>query len=385
MAKPTKSKAKPTKASSSRASASKASASKGMPKWLYGVLVGALLGIIANQINSAAATSVLVVVAVMAAYVLFASRSRKWSPTKLSRGPLLGALVVGVVSATGVHLLSQSSAQSIKVDANSIYNTNTKNCAIGVVGSRIASEGANRLGEKGSQFRELGNNTVGATVVVSGDANCVKTVTLASWSGPWGVNSVLPITGQHLFTSKTYNLTKGTHIVSVAHNNCRFQVDMLYGTAATMPDGTALYPEALKLGWVLGGNRPCYPPVAPPPSTPPPTTPPPAPCKDEGAGTTPDANGKCPVPCKDMGAGTAPGPDGKCRVCPDMGAGTTPGADGKCPVPPPAPTPPPPPVEKAPVLAATGPGNIAIIALTAVLVGYLFSTLSKAQWSKNRK
>lgn len=379
-----------------------------VPKALYGAIGGGLIGTVVLQTNAMVAAMVLVGLITVAAYVFFWKyqqnkiKSKQWSRWAYSPTPLLGALVVGVMSMFGVHYLGSSNASTsnLKVDPNSSFNTNTASCAIGVYGSSVASEGANRLGESGSQFRELGNNTVAASVLVIGDDNCVKTVTLASWSGPWGVNSVLPIQGQHLFTFKTYELKKGLHTVSVAHNDCRFQVDMLYGTSPYAPDGsTALYPEAQKLGWVLGGNKPCYPPTTPPPTTPPPVTPPTTPPPTTPPPTTPPPTTPPPTtPPPTTPPPTTPPPTTPPPVTPptETPPPTTPPPATPPPTTPPPVTPPqstpppttpppttPPPTTPPPAsilglptkLPNVGGSGIIIIAAFTVVAGYLASAL----------
>ena len=89
-------------------------------------------------------------------------------------------------------------------------------------------------------FTTAGNN-ISSKFTLKGDANCTKTMTLAVWNSPSADGQ--PINEQRLYSSTTATFTKGTHSITakLPGTDCYFQADLLKGSNATAPDGTANY------------------------------------------------------------------------------------------------------------------------------------------------
>ena len=85
-----------------------------LPKFLYGAVLGAVLGSVALFATPTLAINVLVGMMIIAAYVFFLTHQRrfslKWSPRTFSPVPVVGALVIGVMSVAGVQYLGMSFA-----------------------------------------------------------------------------------------------------------------------------------------------------------------------------------------------------------------------------------------------------------------------------------
>jgi LPXTG-motif cell wall-anchored protein len=82
-------------------------------------------------------------------------------------------------------------------------------------------------------------NKVDVKVTVKGDADCKKTVSVATWK--WYNETGLPLEEQRLFKTATQTFGIGTHTISVEVPDCRWQADLVEGTRATAADGTANY------------------------------------------------------------------------------------------------------------------------------------------------
>jgi uncharacterized repeat protein (TIGR01451 family) len=95
-------------------SKSKQSVGTPMPKYIYGAIIGALVGTLAVKYAPSAAINILIGLVVIAGYAFFVTRQRnpgaKWSPRTFSPAPVLGALVVGVTAIAGVQYLGISLA-----------------------------------------------------------------------------------------------------------------------------------------------------------------------------------------------------------------------------------------------------------------------------------
>lgn len=149
--------------------------------------------------------------------------------------------------------------------ATTQHNTNTPNCNVSVIGK------TNTVGKSDSRFTyDPATRVVSTKVVVKGDADCTKDVSIASWRAPYDSEDFRPYRDQTLVDSKSVNLGVGTHTLSVNTDDCLYQVDLLYGKETTV-DGTADYPDSQKLGWVQSGTKICRKPVVvtpPAPETP---------------------------------------------------------------------------------------------------------------------
>lgn len=99
---------------SSKTKKSRQSAKTQTPTFVYGAIAGAALGTLAVIATPAVAVNVLIGLLIVAAYIFFLTRQRrtggKWSPRVVSPAPVLGALVVGVMSVAGVQYLGMSLA-----------------------------------------------------------------------------------------------------------------------------------------------------------------------------------------------------------------------------------------------------------------------------------
>lgn len=85
----------------------------------------------------------------------------------------------------------------------------------------------------------LNGNKVDVSVTVTGDADCKKTVSVASWK--WYTKFGLPLESQKLYKTNTATFGVGTHKLSVEVPACNWQVDLVEGGRPTAADGTANY------------------------------------------------------------------------------------------------------------------------------------------------
>lgn len=87
----------------------------------------------------------------------------------------------------------------------------------------------------------VSGDTISTTVTLTGDANCKRAITLATWKAPAADGQ--PIDQQVLFNHTTKIFGKGTHTISakLPPNNCYYQADLLRSASPTAPDGTANY------------------------------------------------------------------------------------------------------------------------------------------------
>lgn len=99
---------------------------------------------------------------------------------------------------------------------------------------------------KGTSLLDLKNMSIvqngkmlNISVTVTGDADCQKSVSVATWK--WYNDSGLPLESQKLYKTATATFGVGTHTISVEAPACRWQADLLEGTRATAADGTANY------------------------------------------------------------------------------------------------------------------------------------------------
>lgn len=109
------------------------------------------------------------------------------------------------------------------------------------------------------------NETVAsATVIVTGDANCRKPVTLAVWKLP--NKQGRPLTAQKFFgnTSKTYG--PGRHTIRATLPDCYWQADLLGQLRPKSINGDANYqwPQDKLANYRLGGSKSCDKPPKPP-------------------------------------------------------------------------------------------------------------------------
>lgn len=85
----------------------------------------------------------------------------------------------------------------------------------------------------------LNGNKVDVSVTVTGDEDCEKTVSIASWK--WYTKFGLPLESQKLYKTNTATFGVGTHKLSVNVPDCSWQVDLVEGSRPTAADGTANY------------------------------------------------------------------------------------------------------------------------------------------------
>lgn len=85
----------------------------------------------------------------------------------------------------------------------------------------------------------LNGNKVDVSVTVTGNEECQKTVSVASWQ--WPNHLGLPIKSQVLYKANTQTFGLGTHVISVEVPDCFWQVDLVEGDRPTAADGTADY------------------------------------------------------------------------------------------------------------------------------------------------
>lgn len=110
----------------------------------------------------------------------------------------------------------------------------------------------------------LNGNSVDVSVTVSGNDDCEKTVSVASWKFPNPTG--LPLKEQKLFKTSTQTFGLGTHVINVEVPDCYWQVDLVEGDRPTAADGTADYQlgepndETDRLmDAAFGGDKECFP------------------------------------------------------------------------------------------------------------------------------
>lgn len=110
----------------------------------------------------------------------------------------------------------------------------------------------------------LNGNKVDVSVTVTGNNDCEKTVSVASWKFPNPTG--LPLKEQKLYKTNTQTFGLGTHIISVEVPDCYWQVDLVEGDRPTAADGTADYqigePNDVTdrlMDAAFGGDKECFP------------------------------------------------------------------------------------------------------------------------------
>jgi hypothetical protein len=177
-----------------------------------------------------------------------------------------------------------------------VYATTTADtaaaCSVKMAGT------ANTAGNTDSRWTINADGTVTGQVIVTGDATCTQTVTIASWEAP--SLSGLPFKDQKLQQHETQTFSTGTHPMTIKLPNCFYQIDLAKGSSATGPDGTAQYTKGSLIGSLHGGDKTCEAPVAVAP-TPAPT---PAPVTPAIGGGTGEAAPETEAPAELPNAGT---------------------------------------------------------------------------------
>lgn len=108
------------------------------------------------------------------------------------------------------------------------------------------------------------DGTVETKVVVTGDEDCEKSVSIGVWQ--WPTENGLPLSSQVLYNSATETFGPGEHTMTIDVPECNFQVDVMEGTRATAADGTADYqggdpsdPNSDRfIDVAYGGNGVCF-------------------------------------------------------------------------------------------------------------------------------
>ena len=119
--------------------------------------------------------------------------------------------------------------------------------AIGMTGSvQAASECKIEKAVDGTSLTDLKNksitqsgNKVTAKFIVSGDADCKKSASIATWK--WYSRFGLPLNEQELYKTATGTFGPGTHTLTAEVPVCYWQADLVQGTRPTAADGTADY------------------------------------------------------------------------------------------------------------------------------------------------
>lgn len=95
------------------------------------------------------------------------------------------------------------------------------------------------VGDESSNTVWYDDGTIDTKVVVSGDENCEKSVSVGIWQ--WPTEDGLPLSSQVLYKAVTKTFGPGEHTITVDVPNCYWQADVMEGTRATAADGTADY------------------------------------------------------------------------------------------------------------------------------------------------
>lgn len=152
---------------------------------------------------------------------------------------LVAGLVAITTIATGAVLNSENA--SAQTAPNCHVNVITPVTGLSDFGSNITTSG----------------RTATAKFKVTGDANCKKAMTFASWKLP--NKAGLPLEAQKLYTSTTRTYGVGTHSITVRTPDCYWQVDLLEGSRATSVNGDANYVwgKDRLMDFELGGDKSC--------------------------------------------------------------------------------------------------------------------------------
>lgn len=110
----------------------------------------------------------------------------------------------------------------------------------------------------------LNGTNADVSVTVTGNDDCQKTVSVASWKFPNPTG--LPLKEQKLYKTNTQTFGLGTHVISVEVPDCYWQVDLVEGDRPTAADGTADYQIGEPndktdrlMDAAFGGDKECFP------------------------------------------------------------------------------------------------------------------------------
>lgn len=349
------------------------------PKYVYGAIAGLLIGLAAILAVPAIAAYILVAMVVIAAYVFILTRQSNaqagrqngsWSPRKLSAAPIFGALVIGVVSIAGVQYLGMSfawhpqgaikkSVQNVTTNGQAA-DANDPNSAITakpgdilnyiIVVSNVAPPASNHYNDLG--FTVMTDTLPAGVELVSDPAK--RTITE-------NIGTILP--GQSV--TKTYQVK----VTSTVNGS-------MVGNKACYT-GDSVVKDNPQQGCNLAYTKVQVPitPPAPPAPTPTPTPPAPTPTPPAPTPTPPVPNPATPTPTPTPPAATPTTPTTTPTPPSPTPPATTPPVSTPTPPTVTTPTPPTPTNTSSEQLPNVGPRSIIIIALFAVVAGYLVSAL----------
>ncbi len=323
------------------------------PKFVYGAGVGSLIGLIALIALPSLAINILIGLLIVAAYVFFITRqqgtNKKWSPHAASPKPILGALVVGIMSVAGVQYLGISlawnpqgtikkSVQNVTTNGPVVDANNASSAVIAkpgdtlnyiIVVSNVAPNAANH--DNDMAFTVMTDTLPTGIQLVSDPTK--RTITE-------NLGTILP--GKSV--TKTYQVK-----VVATTNNALIENKACFNADSVVKDNPQ---NGCDIAIIKTQVPPTPPPTPTPPTPTPPTPTPPTPTPPTPTPPTPTP----PTPTPPTPTPTPPTPT------------------------PPTPTPPvptPPPVTPVATeeLPNVGARNIAIVVLFAAVIGYIFSAM----------
>lgn len=211
---------------------------------MYGVIGGAIAGMIAVLAYGPGAVILVAALAVIAAYVYYmthqkTTKKRSKASHRTLTAPIIGFVVIGMFSLGGAHYYDSS------------FATTGETCTATALG------GKNTIGDPNSRWALSEDGTVAiAHVVVEGGESCEQQVTIAVWQAPDG-DKGQPYELQKFHGFATYTLAVGTNEVRIQLPDCFYQVDLLRGTDPRGIDGGPVYPVEVMMASLHGGTKAC--------------------------------------------------------------------------------------------------------------------------------